>query len=148
MGRFITKLMLLFTLFASNFAFAEPPVFLNGEGVALTGYDPVAYFTDNKPVQGQKAISFRYQDATYYFASEAHREAFQANPEKYLPQYGGYCAYGASFGHKAPGDPTQWSVVNGKLYINYNERVQQQWTAARDATIEKADKVWVDIKNK
>lgn len=147
MTRFFTQLMLVLMVFVCNVALADPPVYLNDKGVALQGYDAVAYFTAKKPTKGQSKISAKYNDATYYFASEANRTAFEAEPAKYAAQYGGYCAYAASLGRKAPGDPKQWTVVNGKLYLNFDARIQKQWTADRDAAIVKADKLWDGIKN-
>jgi YHS domain-containing protein len=89
-------------------------------GVALRGYDPVAYFTENKAVQGSDQFTTQYQGATYKFESAADRDAFVANPAKYSPQYGGYCAYGVAHGDKADVDPDAFTVVNGKLYMNYD----------------------------
>jgi YHS domain-containing protein len=147
MSRFLAKLLLLFTVFLTNAAMADPQVFLDDNGVALSGYDPVAYFTDKKPVKGQEKFNAKFQEGTYWFSSEANRDTFLAEPTKYAAQYGGYCAYAASLGKKAPGDPTQWTVLNNKLYINYDARIQKQWSADREAFIEKADKKWNGIKN-
>lgn len=86
------------------------------EGVAISGYDAVAYFTEEKPVKGNKAYSVTYKDAIFLFSSTENRDVFQASPEKYLPQYGGYCAYGTASGYKAPIDPHAFTLDGGKLY--------------------------------
>ena len=95
------------------------PVNKNSKGVALKGYDPVAYFTEGKPVKGDPAIAATWEGATYHFASGANRDLFQASPQKYAPQYGGYCAYAVSKGHTAGISPNAWKVVEGKLYLNH-----------------------------
>jgi YHS domain-containing protein len=147
MTRMFAKVMMLLLVMVCNVALADPPVFLNDKGVALQGYDAVAFFTVKKPTKGKASISAKYNDATYYFASAANRSAFEAEPAKYVPQYGGYCAYAASLGQKAPADSRQWTVLDGKLYLNYDARIQKQWTGDRAAAIEKADKLWDGIKN-
>lgn len=100
---------------------------INDAGVALQGYDPVAYFTDAKPVKGTAAHVMAYGGATYHFASVAHRDAFAANPAKYTPAYGGYCAMGVAIGKKLDADPTLWRIVEGKLYLNVNADAQKMW---------------------
>ena len=105
---------------------AAPAVFAP-DGVAIRGYDPVAYFTDGKPVQGSDAYVSDWNGARWKFASAAHRDLFMADPMKYAPQYGGYCAYGTAKGHLAPTQPAAWAVVDGKLYLNYDERVRRHW---------------------
>ena len=96
---------------------------------ALDGHDPVAYFTEAKPVKGQADLNADWNGATWHFASAANREAFQQAPEKYAPQFGGYCAYGWSDGegHPVPTEPDAWSIVDDKLYLNYNLEVQKMW---------------------
>ena len=108
-------------------------------GVAIDGYDPVAYFTDGKPVEGTSDITADWQDATWRFASTDHRALFVANPEKYAPAYGGYCAWAMAEGYTAKGDPEFWSLVNGKLYLNFNRDVQQTWEEDIPSHIERAD---------
>ena len=102
--------------------FAIDPVF-ETDGVAIGGYDAVAYFTDAKAVEGTKQHSFDWYGATWHFVSEANRAAFAKDPEKYAPQYGGYCAFGVSRGYAVKVDPTAWKIVDGKLYLNYNHDV-------------------------
>ena len=145
--RYLTKFMVLMTCLASHFAVADPATFVNAGGVALSGNDAVAYFTVKASVKGVEKFSAQHQNVTYWFTSEDNRAAFVAAPAKYAPQYGGYCAYAASLGKKAPADPTQWSVVDGKLYLNYDERIQKQWRADVPGFIKQADANWSSIKN-
>jgi len=111
-------------------------------GVAIKGYDPVAYFTDNKPVIGSKTHSFVYEGVIYEFASAAHRKLFVADPEKYVPQFGGFCAYGTATGHKAVIDPAAFTIVDGKLYLNYNTTVRDRWKQDEPGYIQKAKEAW------
>ena len=106
------------------------PVNKDGSGVAIKGYDPVAYFTQSKPVKGSAA--FTHQWMTRPGGSPARRTAtsLRAVPEKYAPQYGGYCAYGVSQGHTAPIDPEAWTIIEGKLYLNYSKGVKKTWSEA------------------
>ena len=90
-------------------------------GIGAAGYDPVAYFTDGAAVRGSEAFAVEHAGVTYRFASAAHRDAFAAEPERYLPRYGGYCAYAAAKGALAPTDPEAFSVIDGKLYFNYSQ---------------------------
>ncbi len=112
------------------------------EGVALGGTDPVAYFTEGKPVEGSSDYSFDYQGATWHFASAANRDAFAADPGKYAPQYGGYCAYGLAQGALVETVPEAWSIVDGKLYLNFSKGVQQRWEQDIPGYIAKADSNW------
>ena len=98
------------------------------DGVAIKGYDPVAYFLDGKPVKGSDSYVMMYMGATWKFASKDHLDRFKAEPAKYAPQYGGYCAYGTSLGHLAPTIPEAWAVVDNKLYLNYNLAVRNTWS--------------------
>ena len=116
-------------------------------GLALRGFDPVAYFTDNKPVKGDFAITVVHDDATYRFASEENKKLFEANPEKYLPQYGGFCAYGVANGVKVDGDPELWRVVDDKLYLNLSPVVVELWNKDIPGKIGEADKNWPGIKD-
>jgi len=111
-------------------------------GVAIDGFDPVAYFTDGRPVEGSKAYTFEWQGATWRFASAAHRDLFAAAPEKYAPQYGGYCAWAVSNGYTADTDPEAWSIVDGRLYLNYSLEVRAKWEPDARGNIAKADRNW------
>lgn len=97
-------------------------------GVAINGYDTVAYFTDGKPVKGSDAFVREWNGAKWKFASQQHLDLFKAAPEKYAPQYGGYCAYGVSQGYLVSIEPEQFTVLDGKLYLNYDSGVQKKWT--------------------
>ncbi len=110
--------------------------------VAIEGYDPVAYFTDSKPVEGKSDFSYEWQGASWHFASAEHRDLFAKEPEKYAPQYGGYCAYAVSQGSTAGIDPEAWTVHEGKLYLNYDKKIQAKWTADMASYIDKADANW------
>jgi YHS domain-containing protein len=112
------------------------------KGIAIQGYDPVAYFTDGKPVKGDGRFTHNWRDAAWQFASAEHRDAFARDPEKYAPQYGGYCAYGVSEGHTVEIDPEAWKIIGGKLYLNYSKRIQQLFLKEPEARIRKADENW------
>ena len=115
------------------------------EAVALKGYDPVAYFTENKAVKGSDRFTAKYQGAIYRFESAANRDTFAAGPARYAPQYDGYCAYGVASGHKADIDPNAFSIVNGKLYLNYNKAVRFLWQRDTQGYITKADQNWPEV---
>lgn len=111
-------------------------------GVILDGYDPVAFFTDGKPVKGNPGFQFKYEDAIYYFSSQEHLELFKANPEKYQPQFGGWCAYAVSLGRTAPIDVNTFSIVNNRLVIQHNQRAVNGWNKDVQGNLAKADKYW------
>jgi len=111
-------------------------------GVAIQGYDPVAYFTANAAVDGDPSISEDYEGAKYYFSSAENRDAFIANPAKYAPQYGGFCAYAVSKGYVAPIDPAAFNVVDDKLYLNYSKSVRKTWTKDIPGHIKSANTNW------
>lgn len=129
---------------------ARPPVAaLNVHGgVAVKGYDVVAYFTDNKPVKGSPEFTCPWQGATWQFASAEHRAAFARAPAKYAPQYGGYCAFAVSQGDIVDIDPKQWKVVDGKLYLNANVIAQTLWVKDPEGHIVKANAKWPLIHRK
>lgn len=124
-----------------------PSLNLSSSGLALRGYDPVAYFTQGKPVKGSSKITALHGGGKYHFSSEAHRTAFLANPSKYLPKYGGFCAYGTAANYKVDGDPEVWNIVDGKLYLNINRSVNRSWKRRTPHYIKQADAVWPKIKN-
>lgn len=146
MKRNIIQLAIFF-LFSLTTAFAQKSAVYAPDGKALKGYDPVAYFTESKPELGDPKISYTYEGADWYFTSEKNRDAFKADPEKYAPQYGGYCAYGTSQGHKAPTEADAWTINDGKLYLNYNTKVKTMWDKDRVGNIRKADTNWPTIKD-
>lgn len=106
---------------------AQTSIYSTNDGAAIGGYDTVAYFVMGRAIPGQPGISVMWKGAVWHFASEAHREAFEANPRAYAPQYGGYCAYGLSAGHLSHGDPLAWDIRNGRLYLAHSEGVLRLW---------------------
>lgn len=136
-------------LVATPAAAQKAPVYTGiVKGVAVGGYDPVAYFTEKKPVKGNPAVALEHGGAQYHFSSEANREAFKAEPAKYAPQYGGYCAWAVSQGYTAHGDPNAWTVTNGKLFLNYNAGVRSTWEKDIPGHITKADTNWPKLVTK
>jgi YHS domain-containing protein len=115
--------------------------------LAIKGYDPVAYFTEAKPVLGDAKYSAQHLGATYHFSSAEHKSLFEGNPDKYAPQYGGYCAFGVSKEYKFDIDPQAWAVVDDKLYLNLNPKVQTRWLDEQDELIVEADSIWNTIKD-
>ena len=111
-------------------------------GYAVHGYDVVAYFAVGAPRSGSDRFIAAYQGATYRFASAANRDRFAADPAKFAPQYGGYCAFGTAQGRKFDGDPNAWRIVDGKLYLNLNKKVQQIWLTDTPGFIRGADHNW------
>lgn len=124
---------------------AITPVYSTLLGGAIRGYDPVAYFTESKPVEGKKAFSHKWKGATWYFASEKNRDLFRADPEKYAPRYGGYCAYAVSQGYIASIVPEAWKIVDGKLYLNFSLGVQQTWEQDIPGYIKSAEEKWPQL---
>ena len=121
-------------------ALAAEPATFQKNGVAINGYDPVAYFTQRKPVKGNAKFTHQYRGATYHFASARNRALFRAAPAKYAPQYGGYCAFGLGFANKLfPTDPAAFTIYKGKLYLNLNAKVKQRWSAKKDQFITQAN---------
>lgn len=114
----------------------------NQHGLALRGYDPVAYFTDKKPVAGTPDITYQWKGATYQFATVQHRELFQSDPPHYAPQFGGYCAYAVSLGTTADGDPFQWAVDGDRLFVNANAIAYTLWNKSRSNSIRKGETNW------
>lgn len=118
----------------------------NEHGLAMHGYDPVAYFTSNGPKKGQKKYSVKHTGGTYYFSSSENMKAFKENPDQYLPQYGGFCAMGIALGKKLDGDPHVWKVIGNKLYLNVNKDVSVAWQRDILGNLNKADENWPEIK--
>ena len=148
LSRFLPKLLIA-TAWASSLAgatvaYAAGATF-ERDGAAISGYDAVAYFRENQPRQGSKDFSARHEGATYLFSSAANRDIFAAQPDKYAPQFGGYCAYGASRGYKAATDPKAFTITGDKLYLNYNQQVQDPWRADMPALLKKAEAQWQQV---
>lgn len=118
------------------------------QGLALRGYDPVAYFDSGKPTHGVQSLSVSFGGARYLFASIAHRKAFLADPTKYVPEFGGFCAVGTAFGEKVDTDPETGQVVGGKLYLNNGPKALELFNKDQVGTIAKADSNWPVVKGK
>jgi hypothetical protein len=123
------------------------PVNHDRRGIAIEGYDPVAYFTEARPVKGDGAYTHFWRGATWRFATPGHRDMFAQAPEQYAPQYGGFCAYAVSENYTAKIDPQAWKVVDGKLYLNYNKAVRATWEKTQPARIAAADRNWPGLHN-
>jgi YHS domain-containing protein len=122
---------------------ASPVLAVNTkDGFALKGYDPVAYFTIGQPTKGVDQYTYRWQGVTYRFASADNLQRFKADPEKYVPQYGGYCAYAMSLDRIADIDPYRWAIVGGKLYLNNGYLAQDLWSLNKSGNIASADQNW------
>jgi YHS domain-containing protein len=140
---FIGLMSFILLLSSGQVLAADPPIYTGFfSEKAVSGYDTVAYFTDNKAVKGKKKYTYKYMEAVWYFKNQKNLDIFKASPNKYAPQYGGYCAWSVSEGNNASGDPKQWTIVNDKLYLNYDQEIQDRWLGNRDAFIIKADKNW------
>jgi hypothetical protein len=131
-------------LFAAGAAADGPTTPLNTDasGLALHGYDAVAYFTEAKPVEGSPRFEHRWNNATWRFVSAANRDRFAQTPAAYAPQFGGFCAWAVSRNYTADTDPEAFDIVNGKLYLNYSKLVQLRWKVDREGNIRKADQNW------
>lgn len=146
-------LPLLLTVFAGITAGAQhrgDSYFNNTDanGVILDGYDAVAFFTDGKPVKGDAKYQHQYEDAIYYFASQEHLDLFKTDPGQYKPQFGGWCAYAVSLGRIAPIDVNTFSIVDGRLFIQHNQRAVNGWNRDVAGNIVKADKYWPSVSAK
>jgi YHS domain-containing protein len=141
------KVILVFALLISSapsVAAGEPVKAVNTDanGLALKGYDPVAYFAEGKAVKGSSALHYEWNGATWRFATFTNRERFMNDPEAYAPRFGGFCAWAVSRNYTADIDPEAFDIVDGKLYLNYSKFVQLRWKAFRDANIRKAEQNW------
>lgn len=133
-------------LFSSSAQAATPEVFTGlVKGVAVAGYDPVAYFTKGKPIKGSADHTLMHQGAKWRFSSADNKALFEANPTKYAPQYGGYCAYAVSQGYTAKGEPDVWKIVDDRLYLNFNRGVQRRWEKDISGHISQGDGNWPNV---
>ena len=123
----------------------QPPLVANADGIAIGGYDPVAYFTEGRAVQGSDRNRLRWNGAVWWFSSHRSRARFAAEPTTFAPQYGGYCAWAASQNRLAPGDPRIWRIVEGRLYFNCSERAQADWEADLQANIARGNANWLRL---
>ncbi|MBT5455487.1 MAG: YHS domain protein [Rhodospirillaceae bacterium] len=137
--------MALFVVFTAPLAHAAAKTVYNASRwtkVAIEGTDPVAYFTQGKPVEGSKEFTHKWGEANWRFASARNRDLFKTDPEKYAPQFGGWCAFAVSQGYTASIEPEAWSIVDGKLYLNYSVSVRKQWQADVPGNIQKGIQNW------
>jgi YHS domain-containing protein len=142
-------LILIFALvLVTSAASAKQLLNLDRNGVAIQGYDPVAFFTDHKPVRGDAQFQSQYNGAKYYFASADHKALFDKEPAKYEPQFGGYCAYGVSHGDRAPIKIEAWQIVNGRLLMQYDLDVRDDFNKDTQGTLKKADNNWPGLVEK
>lgn len=140
----LTLLLLGFPVFAQQ---SKTLLNLDKKGVAIQGYDPVAFFTQSKPVKGDPQFQSNYKGATYYFASADDKAAFDANPAKYEPQFGGFCAYGVSIGKVVPIKVEAFQIVNGRLLLQYDLDVRDKFNKDQNGNLAKADANWPGIVN-
>jgi YHS domain-containing protein len=140
---------LLFLWLAALPAGGDPTVYnVDRKGVALKGFDPVAYFTLSKPVKGKKEYAVQYDGATWRFADSGNRDLFLKKPERYVPQYGGYCAYAVAQGGLFDIHPDAWTIYKGKLYLNQNLSVRELWLKDIPRYIRRADLLWPKIQKR
>ena len=144
MTRLVTLLAALFAVIAVAPAMAAAPApAVSAEGgIAIRGYDPVAFFTTGTPHEGRPEFAYQYEGATWHFASAENLADFKGNPVRYAPQFGGYCAWAVSQHYLAPGDPQYWKIVGGKLYLNANARAKELWEADQADAIKRGHANW------
>ncbi len=142
-GTFWVLLISSIAACASSKQYSLTEVMVAEDGYAIHGYDPVSYFTDGEPSKGSEEFSYEWKEATWLFSSAEHRDLFKESPEKYAPQYGGWCAYGAAGGYAADVDPLEsWTIHDDKLYLNYDKSVSKKWNKDIPGYLEKADEKW------
>ncbi len=148
--RRLLSLLAVLTLVVAQFAITpasagKVPVYQSNSGTAIDGTDPISYYTEGRPVAGDAGITHDWNGATWRFTSTENRDRFAASPEKYAPQYGGYCAWAVSQGYTASTDPDAWSIVDGKLYLNYSKGVQKKWEGDVPGHIASGDRNWPGV---
>jgi YHS domain-containing protein len=141
-------MLVVVALGAALHAGPRPELNTAKDGLAVKGYDVVAYATEGKPVEGNSAFETSWNGARWRFATAAHRDLFLKDPAKYAPQFGGYCSWAVSQGYTADADPQAWSVVDGKLYLNYSKRVREKWSQDIPGNIAKARANWPKVLEK
>lgn len=119
----------------------------NADGIVIEGYDPVAYFLDNKPIKGNPSISAKFEGGTYLFANKRNRETFLSSPGAYAPAYGGWCSYGVRVGKKFRIDPNAWKIVDDRLFLQLDQGTQKVWLKDQTKNIEIADRLWPNLKS-
>ena len=143
---FALATLLVAIIVSTGSALAIDPVFSDG-GTAIRGYDPVAYFTEGKPVEGSAKHAVDYRGAKWHFASTEHRALFAADPEKYAPQFGGYCAWAVANNYTASIDPHAWTIKDGKLYLNFSKFVRARWAIDKSGNIAKGNVNWPGLRD-
>ncbi len=118
------------------------------DGLAIKGFDAVAYFTTQTAIAGHPNYEHVWNGAKWIFSSAENRDTFMQNPEKYAPQFGGYCSYAVARGYTADGDPNAWKIVDGKLYLNYNRQVKEMWEKEQEKFIREGEKNWIEFLTK
>lgn len=129
------------------FANGHPSVNTTANGVAMHGYDPMSYHLLGEPREGSKQHTATYQGATYRFISEEHKQKFLEDPARYVPKYGGYCAYSVSLGKKFDVDPKTWEIIDGRLYLEHDQGTRVVWLMKVDKYIAIADRLWPKLKD-
>ena len=152
MKNYLRNLTYLFMLAAMTLPGAawsgEDPIYTTYfSSVAAGGYDVTSYFSEAQPIKGEKAFKTEYMDADWYFANQKNLDKFIQNPQRYAPQYGGYCAWAVSQGNTASGDPLLWTIHEDKLYLNYNHEINNRWHSDKERLIVEADKNWPTVLN-
>lgn len=142
---FVAALVTIMSFSTLSTASAKSLYYSSLFGTAVEGYDVVAYFTDGKPVEGTDDLSVDWKGATWQFSSAENKALFESDPEKYAPQFGGYCAWAVSQGYTASTVPEAWTIVDGKLYLNYSKGVQNTWEQDIPGNIKLADTNWPNI---
>jgi YHS domain-containing protein len=141
-------LLFSFSLITSTTIWAKSLIYTSFfSSSAISGYDPVAYFTQRKPVKGNKQFVFNYKGAKWYFSSDENLKKFKAKPDKFSPQYGGYCAWAVAQGYTAEGNPNNWTIYKDKLYLNYDDAIQNKWLNKIEQFVKDADKNWPQVLN-
>ena len=150
MPRFlVASLLAVGLLLGQPAAAGQQPIYSGTPGgLAVSGYDAVAYFTDGRPVDGSEAYRFEWQGAVWRFVSQANLDRFKADPATYAPQFGGYCAWAVSRGYTASADPQAWRIVDGKLYLNYDLEVKKTWEEDVPGNIAKGEANWPTVLDK
>jgi hypothetical protein len=145
-GGTLSGILLTVVLVMTTIA-GDPQKMINSgpDGVAIKGYDTVAYFTENQSIQGKSDFAYSWRDVEWHFTNSNHRNLFIADPERYAPQYGGFCANAMSKGKVAIADPEAWTIVDEKLYIKFNFVSRDKWRKDIASRIKKADKNWANL---
>ena len=144
MKKSLSIFLLLFTILS----YGQRARIYSTEAGAIDGYDPVAYFKEGKPMRGNESFTLEWKDAKWYFTSQENLETFSKDPDKFAPQYGGYCAFGTSRGYKASTKADAFTIYDGKLYLNYDKSVVEIWGKKKEEFIKKADENWKEIESK